>query len=288
VTDWDARFAALCARKSREADAAALTPVTTLEDHPSELSLEAIDDPWVTRAFDGPFRYSPPPAGRPAVHVVFVESRDGNTVTDDPDSLGGGADDHHLIYEGLSRVVADAVLAGSHTVCEETFFSVWRHEVIALRQTRGLPRHPAQIVLSRGCTFDPGRYMLFNVPDVPVYILTDSGGRRRIEPRIGDRPWVHVMDADGADALARQMAVLRRAGVRHVSAVGGRTAATALVDAGLVQDVYLSHSSIAAGEPGTPWYAGRAMPRSRTILRKSWSTDAGPVTFTHTRLVDAE
>lgn len=283
-----ARFAALCARKSREADAAALTPVTTLEDNPSGLSLEALDDPWVTRAFDGPFRYSPPPAARPAVHVVFVESRDGNTVTDDPDSLGGGADDHHLIYEGLSRVVADAVLAGSRTVGEETFFSVWRAEMIALRQARGLPRHPAQVVLSRGCTFDPDRYVLFNVPDVPVYILTDAGGRRRIEPRIGDRPWVHVIDADGADALARQMTALRQAGVRHVSAVGGRTAATALVDAGLVQDVYLSHTSSAAGAPGTPWYKGRSLPRSKTILRKSWSTDAGPVTFTHTRLIDTE
>lgn len=35
--------------------------------------------------------------------VVFARSRDGNTVTNDPSSLEGGAIDEYPIYEGLSR-----------------------------------------------------------------------------------------------------------------------------------------------------------------------------------------
>lgn len=49
---------------------------------------------------------------RTALSLVFVQSQDGNTGGADPASFGGGATDKHLIYEGLSRVAADAVLAG--------------------------------------------------------------------------------------------------------------------------------------------------------------------------------
>jgi hypothetical protein len=47
----------------------------------------------------------------------------------------------HLIYEGLSRVAADAVLAGAADSDRQVLFSVWRPELVALRETLGLPRH---------------------------------------------------------------------------------------------------------------------------------------------------
>ncbi len=83
--------------------------------------------------FDGLF-YVSPPAGRdvPSANLVFVQSRDGNTVTRDPSVLGGGEADTHLIYEGLSRVAADAVLAGARTIpaaawsCRSGGLSWWR------------------------------------------------------------------------------------------------------------------------------------------------------------------
>jgi hypothetical protein len=64
-------------------------------------------------------------------------SANGNTVAEDPASLGGGATDHHVIYEGLSRVGADAVLVGARTVHGgDTIFSVWHPDMVNLR-TRG-------------------------------------------------------------------------------------------------------------------------------------------------------
>ena len=87
------------------------------------------------------------PAGLPSANLVFVQSRDGNTVTTDPSSLGGGEADKHLIYEGLSRVAADAVLAGARRLRGgRIVLSVWRPELVALRAAMGLPRHPIQIV----------------------------------------------------------------------------------------------------------------------------------------------
>ena len=46
---------------------------------------------------------------------VFVQSADGNTGARNPADLGGGETDKHLIYEGLSRVDVDGVLAGAAT-----------------------------------------------------------------------------------------------------------------------------------------------------------------------------
>ena len=43
-------------------------------------------------------------------------------------------------------------------------------------------------------------------------------------------------------------------GLAQISVVGGRNAATALVDAGLIQDLCLTTTSRAGGEPGTPYY----------------------------------
>ena len=69
---------------------------------------------------------------------MFVQSLDGNTVADDPSDLGGGDTDKHLIYEGLSRVAADAVMAGAATVAGgKIVFSVWHPELVRLRSALG-------------------------------------------------------------------------------------------------------------------------------------------------------
>ena len=84
----------------------------------------------------------------PSANLVFVQSRDGNTVTQRPVRRSAAAlADKHLIYEGLSRVAADAVLAGSRTIANGGLvLSVWRPELVALRAAMDLPRHPVQIV----------------------------------------------------------------------------------------------------------------------------------------------
>jgi hypothetical protein len=62
----------------------------------------AIGNAWTRRLFDGPFYLSAAPRdGVPVTGLVFVRSRDGNTVAKDPGTLGGGEADRHLVYEGL-------------------------------------------------------------------------------------------------------------------------------------------------------------------------------------------
>ena len=88
----------------------------TVEDRAREWPVEGIGNAWSREYFGGPFYLFNPPASGPAISLVFVQSRDGNTGAANPADLGGGATDQRLIYEGLSRVAADGVMAGASTI----------------------------------------------------------------------------------------------------------------------------------------------------------------------------
>ena len=82
---------------------------------------------------------------------------------------------------------------------------------------------------------------------------------------------------DLADAFRR---LRRDHGLTRISVVGGRTVATSLVDAGLIQDLCLTTSALDGGQPNTPFYAGHRSPTLELIVRKQ-GTGATPITFEH-------
>jgi riboflavin biosynthesis pyrimidine reductase len=273
-------FQGFAERKTRAAEQAVIAPLVTIEDRSSRYPLRRIGIAWMRRRFDGDFYLFEPPHDLPVVSLVFVQSRDGNTVVADPATLGGGAVDFHLIYEGLSRVVADAVAAGAATVGRKVFFSVWHPEIVTLRLALGLPRHPAQVVVSGHGRVNVEASLLFNVPEVPVFLLIGPEGLRRVEHALRDRPWITVVSlADGGLPQAfRRLRVEH--GLKRISVVGGRTVATALIDAGLIHDLCLTTSAISGGRPNTPFYAGNRPPRLELIVRKHGTGEAA-ITFEH-------
>src|SRR5262245_61485082 len=138
TTTWETRFAELACRRTETAATARLVPFETVEASPLAGAWPAIGNRWTRRYYDGRFPLLPAPAGLPQLSLVFVQSRDGNTGAAHPEDLGGGATDLHLVYEGLSRVAADAVLAGARTATgPATFFSTWHPELVALRASLG-------------------------------------------------------------------------------------------------------------------------------------------------------
>jgi riboflavin biosynthesis pyrimidine reductase len=175
-------------------------------------------------------------------------------------------------------VAADGVMAGAGTVGKSVFFSITHPELVALRRSLGLPQHPAQIVVSDHGNIDlSGR--LYSQPHLRVFLLA---GRSCIDNHAGavrERPWITMVPMNGD--LAGALTTLRQEhGQARISCVGGRTTATTLVDAGVVQDIYLTTSSIDGGEPGTPWYAGSSPPRVAPVVRKR--EDAShPIAFDH-------
>jgi riboflavin biosynthesis pyrimidine reductase len=210
---------------------------------------------------------------------VFVQSLDGNTGAKNPATLGGGELDKHLIYEGLSRVAADAVLSGAETIrSADLVFSVWHPELVSLRAALGLPRHPVQIVATlRGLPLEAG--LMFNVPEIPVVVLTEQECQARMSEALRARPWITTVVMRSADDLPGAFRELRRRGIGRVSCIGGRTLARQLIDSGLVQDLYLTTAAKKGGEPNTPIYP-RALPARVVVKKEGTGADAG-VTFEH-------
>jgi riboflavin biosynthesis pyrimidine reductase len=276
------RFEAYCRAKEETALAADIPGYVTVSTHLTG-GLAALGNTWSQAMFDGPFYRSAGSRvpGTPSTGLVFVQSRDGNTVAPNPAMLGGGATDLHLVYEGLSRVDADAVLAGAATARgKDIVFSVWHPELVALRLARGRSRHPAQVVLTDGggLRFDEG--LMFLEPSLRVFIVTRSGAVRAIQERVRDRPWIEVIDTGERVSMACAMRTLKARRIDVVSAVGGRRTATALFEEGLVSDVYLTTSAIEAGEPETPFCVGPP-PEMRLIVHKAGRGAETGVRFEH-------
>ena len=254
----------------------------TVDDFSSRWPVWQIGNDWTRTYFDGDFHVFCPPPEAPAVSLVFVQSRDGNTGAANPSDLGGGPTDKHLIYEGLSRVAADAVLAGASTIGKSVFFTVKHPQMVALRRDLKLPRHPAQIVMSDKGHLDFSS-RLFSNPDVPVFILAGEDCAHRCAMEVQRRPWITIVPING-DLRAALTHLRTEHDINRISAVGGRVTATALVDAGLVQDLYLTTSAIDGGEPNTPWYVGERRPQLQVIVRKKEVSLDHAILFEHLAL----
>jgi riboflavin biosynthesis pyrimidine reductase len=275
---WRDRFERFAHEKTRAAISAPLPPYATEWDAPPADAV-SIGNVWSTRLFDGRFHLSRAGLRRPGCGLVFVQSADGNTGAADPSTLGGGSTDKHLVYEGLSRVAADAVLAGARTVRgRDIVFSVWHPELVSLRSSLGLPRHPVQIIATlEGLPIE--QMLLFNVADIPAILLTTARTIRGMAAALRDRPWITSIVMSDPSGLPAAFEELRAMGIARVSCVGGHTLAAALLDAGLVDDVYLTTGVRPGGEPGTPlsphpW-------RGRVVVRKHGTGFEAGVVFEH-------
>jgi len=238
--------------------------------------LRPIGNHWTRALFDGPFHVREPASlGMPALSLVFVQSREGNTAADDPSTLGGGETDTHLIYEGLSRVAADAVLAGASTARgEELIFSVWHPQLVALRRECGKPRHPAQVVVTASGDLPFDRELMFTTPDLR-FMIAPSDVASALRTRLSGRPWVEVIDAGQPLSMTAAMRQLNGRGLRVISVVGGRRTATSLIREGLVTDLYLTTSAISAGEPGSPFYIGERPPLGPLVEKAGRGAETG-------------
>ena len=282
--DWGRRFQEFVDRKTAAAVKARIPGYLTLESHGETLGLQAIGNAWTRQHFDGPFFESSSfDSDLPAINTVFVRSADGNTGTANPMELGGGLSDKHLIYEGLSSVHADAIVTGASTIRgEQMVMAIWHPELVSLRASLGLPRYPAQVVATRSGDLDMETALLYNVPELRVFILTDTAGVKSLKPHTDARPWIQVLSAGRKSDVVAGLKVLRAEhGIARASSIGGRTLTTQLIDRGVVQDIYLTTSPKIGGEPGTPFYTGgRPLPTSLSVRKAGRDEEAG-VVFEH-------
>ena len=274
------RFLDYCRARERAATAAVLPPYRTITVDLQLGHFHAIGNAWSRALFDGDFYGTSRKVDIPVTNLVFVESKDSNTGADDPSTLGGGNTDKHLIYEGLSRVDADAVLAGATTArSEEMVFSVWHPELVKLRLERGHPRHPAQVVVISRSSLHFETALMFQEPELPVFLVTTSDAATSLRLQVATRPWIAVIDGGQPLSMRTALRELKARGIETVSAIGGRRTARQLLREGLVHDLYLTTSPKSAGEPNTPLLES-PLKAPAIVVKEGTGTEEG-VRFVH-------
>jgi riboflavin biosynthesis pyrimidine reductase len=173
------------------------------------------------------------PADRPYVFMNFVESADGR-ASRGGNTRGLGSDADLQMLLGL-RTVADAVLVGPGTIRVEGYGRlVGDAERRARRVEAGQDADPPCVLFSR--RFDiPWEAGLFQAPEQPVIIYTAESGARA---RDCAAP-VEVVHLD-AYSSAAALADLRARGVRALLSEGGPTLFRGLLDAGVVDELFLT------------------------------------------------
>ena len=263
-------FTAYCRQKEKTALTAALSGYSTVIDDADGVDLLAIGSGWTRAIFDGDF-YRSAGATSPELPAVTLVH---NWPADDPREEGGpgpsgDATTLHVIHEGLARVDADGVLGGLGVAREPDFVaSVWHPELVALRRSRGLPRHPVQIVVSESGRLPFDECLLFNEPSLRVVIVTARMSVPALEATLRDRPWIRVLDAGEPLSLRTALMQLRKEGLAVISALGGRRVASTLLGDGLVTDLYLTGSDDDGMRPSRDIHDGPPVLHRRVLAKQ--------------------
>jgi riboflavin biosynthesis pyrimidine reductase len=182
------------------------------------------------------------PADRPFLYLNMVATADGRATLEGRTELLGSEADTLLLTE--LRAVADAVLIGTGTLRAEGYGRLVREAGrVARREAAGLAPTPTAVLVSR--SFDiPWGAGLFEAADQPVIVYTAA---EAAPPQVA-APLEVVRLADPSPASA--LADLRSRGVRSLLCEGGPALNGALLEAGVVDELFLTLSPLLSGEPG--------------------------------------
>ena len=187
-----------------------------------------------------------PGAGRPRVMLNMISTVDGRASLDGRSGpLGGRAD--RALFHAL-RGAVDAVLVGAGTLRTERYGRIIPDAARrALRAQRGLGEEPLACIVSGRLALD-GEIPLLREPDAHVVVLTASAASLPATPATVE--YVRAA-ADGRLDLAAALGELRaRFDVRSLLCEGGPHLAMQLLEAGLLDELFLSLSPLlAGGEP---------------------------------------
>jgi riboflavin-specific deaminase-like protein len=185
------------------------------------------------------------PGGRPRVFLNMVSTTDGRATLGGRSGPIGNRADRELFH--ALRTAVDAVLVGAGTVRAEHYRRLVRDEgARRLRRERGLAEEPLACIVSASLALSPDAVPLLADPGARVVLVTPSATG---ELPTGAVPieYVRAARAGGLDLPAALAELHARWGVRTVLCEGGPHLNGALLEAGLVDELFLSLAPKLAG-----------------------------------------
>lgn len=194
-----------------------------------------------------------PAAGRPAVALNMVQTLDGVVAIAGKAWTIGSEVDHYLFR--TLRGWADVVLSGAGTLRENDIVTSTHPHLQIERRARGRPANPAAVVVSRRAEFsdDVLTRRFFTQADFDSIVVTTELARdedRRRAAGAGAEVVIVPATPVGDVDLCATLGWLAARGVRHVLAEGGPATNRRLVDAGLVDEIFITLVARVTGVAG--------------------------------------
>ncbi|MFA7297086.1 MAG: dihydrofolate reductase family protein [Dehalococcoidia bacterium] len=215
-----------------------------------------------------------PPADRPYVIVNMVSSVDGRVAIEGTERGLGSPTDQALMRE--LRVHADVVLNGASTLrASGSSPRLNNPDLEALRRARGKPSLPLGAVLSASGDLPLDR-IFFTAQDFQtlVYLATSAPATRRAAIEATGRTVVPVPADDAVRAALTHMH--REIGARLVLVEGGPTLNGALLDAGLVDELFMTLGGVLVGGSDPLTIVSQRRTRSADDVRRLQLLGAHP------------
>ena len=199
--------------------------------------------------YGGPFGIEPP-----LLYANFVETLDGVVaIRSEPRSnrlVSGGSESDRFVM-GLLRACADCVLVGSGTL-HGSPSALWTpgraypdasESYAELRRRYGLPADPMLAVLTASGNLDPAHPAL----ELGAVVLTTTAGAQRSQRQLPGATEIVVLAGDTAVAPVAAVAALRERGYQSICSEAGPHVFGSLLEAGLVDELFLTVSPLLAG-----------------------------------------
>jgi riboflavin biosynthesis pyrimidine reductase len=190
------------------------------------------------------------------LYANFVQTIDGVVaIPSVPDSnrlVSGGSDADRFVM-GLLRAAADAVLIGSGTLRAsargrwrpDTVFPAAAEAYAELRRELGLDPTPRVVILTASGSIPPDRAVLEDAP----LVLTTSAGAERLAGTLPAGVDVVSLSGEAEVDVAAAVELLRQRGHSRILSEAGPHLFGSLVEAGLVDELFLTVSPLLAGRP---------------------------------------
>lgn len=197
----------------------------------------------------------PPGDALPYVALNMVQTLDGVAAIEGRAWTIGTAVDHYL-YRTLHGMV-DAVVSGAGTLRLEDVVAGTHPHLRSRREATGLPLTPTAVVLSATAAFDEAVYRKGFVTrrDFPSLVVTTEHARQADIDHLTDagvEVAVVAVDPAGNVDLPAALRYLAARGFRRVLAEGGPRLAVALLQQGVVRELFLTVTLRLAGERDAP------------------------------------
>jgi riboflavin biosynthesis pyrimidine reductase len=192
------------------------------------------------------------------LYANFVQTVDGVVaIPSIPDSnrlvSGDSAADRFVM--GLLRSAADIVLIGSGTL-RASARGRWRPETVfpaaaaayaELRRELGLEKAPRVAILAASGSIPPDRAVL---EDGPI-VLTTAAGAERLAGTLPAGVEIVTLPGEAEVDVTAAVELLRERGYRRILSEAGPHVFGSLVEAGLVDELFLTVSPLLAGRPSS-------------------------------------